>query len=74
MTKFLKVEGNAGLVRDVDTLAILNTNSSEYEKYVSQREFLRKRQDEISRHSDEINSIKEDLNEIKQMLKALIKG
>ena len=73
MTKFLKVEGNAGLVRDTDTLAILNTNSSEYEKYVAQRESLRLRQDETNRQATEINNIKEDLSEIKQMLTALLK-
>jgi len=74
MTKFLKVTGNDGLVRDSETLAILNTNSSEYEKYVAQRESLRKTKDEMGRQADEINNIKQDLNEIKQMLQALIKG
>ena len=73
MTKFLKVTGNDGLVRDSETLAILNTNSSEYEKYVAQRESLRKTKDEMGRQADEINIIKEDLSEIKQMLTALIK-
>ena len=74
MAKYLKVEGNAGLVRDTDTLAILNTNSSEYEKYVAQRESLRLRNEEMARQAAEINNLKEDLSEIKQMLKALIKG
>jgi Tfp pilus assembly protein PilO len=74
MTKYLKVEGNDGLVRDTDTLAILNTNSSEYQKYVAQRESLRIRNEEMARQAAEINNLKEDLSEIKQMLKALIKG
>jgi Tfp pilus assembly protein PilO len=74
MTKYLKVEGNDGLVRDTDTLAILNTNSSEYQKYVAQRESLRVRNEEMARQAAEINNLKEDLSEIKQMLKALIKG
>ena len=34
MNQFLKVEGHAGLVRDMSTGAILNKNRTEYEEYL----------------------------------------
>ena len=58
----IKVEGEPHLVRDLDSNAIINTNKSEYDKFV-----------EKSRQKNKINKIEEELNEIKSLLKQLLK-
>jgi hypothetical protein len=74
--RFLKVEGHTGLVRDTSTGAILNTNKTEYENYLRQKEAVEKRKlesQQISQHTEDINNIKTEISEIKQMLLLLIK-
>ena len=73
--RYLKVEGHTGLVRDTLTGAILNTNKTEYENYLRQKEAVEKRtleSKQISQHTEEINNIKTELSEIKQMLLLLL--
>ena len=72
MTQFLKVEGNDSLVRDVSTKAIINTNKSEYENYIRQKQLVGERKAEIERQNKEINSIKSELSEVKSLLMTLI--
>ena len=69
---YLKVQGNEGLVRDMETKAIINTNSSEYEKHLAQKNVVQARKAEITRQTEEINNIKNDINDIKQMLLSLM--
>lgn len=72
MTKYLKVKGCDGLVRDVTTNAILNSDTTEYQRYLAQKNANLSKKAEIERHAEEINNIKSDLSEIKQMLLALM--
>lgn len=63
----LKVEGHSNLYRDVNSGAVINSNRSEYEKYMrakSNREGM----------VNEINNLKQELDEIKQLLKKLTDG
>lgn len=74
--RYLKVEGHTGLVRDTSTGAILNTNRTEYENYLKQKEAVENRlleSKQISQHTEDINNIKTEISEIKQMLLLLIK-
>jgi hypothetical protein len=74
--RYLQVEGHTGLVRDTSTGAILNTNRTEYENYLKQKEAVEKRlleSKQISQHTEDINNIKTEISEIKQMLLLLIK-
>ena len=73
MKSYIKVNGSSDLVRDPETLAILNSNRSDYENYLLKKHAILASQQEVQRHTEEINTIKEDLSEIKQMLTALIK-
>ena len=70
---YIKVEGNTDLVRDADTMAILNTNRTDYENYLRKRESILSDKQQIHVQAEEINNLKEDLSEIKQMLTALLK-
>ncbi len=70
--KFLKVAGHDGLVRDTSTGAILNTNTSDYNNYMKQREAALQRNRQITEQSEEINNIKNELSEIKSLLTQLL--
>ena len=72
MTTIVKIEGKDGLVRDISTSAIINTNRSEYQNYINRRDSVLSKQRQIEEHSEEINNIKTELSEIKQMLLLLI--
>ena len=74
MTDFLKVTGHDGLVRDVSTKAIINTNKSEYLMYLKNREAAKNKNLEFERQQKEIQNIKDDVSEIKQMLAQLLKS
>lgn len=69
---FLKVEGNDGLVRDVSSQAILNTNNKEYESYISRKNAIKTQKLELERQGKQIDQINSDLSEIKQMISILI--
>lgn len=72
MQHYLKVEGHDGLVRDISTKAIVNTNKTEYEEYMSRRKEAETKQLEELQQKQEINNIKSDISEIKQMLAILL--
>ena len=63
-----KVNGHPNLIRDTSTKAILNTNSTEYQNYVS----LKKSKEIESKRIEDIelnmNILKNDIDEIKQLV------
>ncbi len=69
---FLKVAGHEGLVRDTSNGAILNTNLTDYENYIKQRDAASQRNRQITEHAEEINNIKNELSEIKSLLTQLL--
>lgn len=75
--RYVNVEGHTSLVRDIETGAIVNTNRTEYERYVKQKRLFQERNsqiEQINKHTNEINSIKDDLQEIKSMLLQMVKN
>ena len=69
-----KVEGHEHLVRDENTNAILNTNSSEYNQYLSLRAKRKQGSERIDNMENDLKSLKDDINEIKTLLRALSNG
>jgi hypothetical protein len=69
---FLKVQGEDGLVRDVSSNAILNTNNKEYESYVARKNALKAQKQELERQGKEIETIHSEISEIKHMISILI--
>jgi len=57
----IRVEGEDYLVRDTTSNAIINTNKSEYDRYV-----------EKARQKNKINKIEEELKDIKFLLNKLL--
>tara|TARA_E500000331_G_scaffold111351_1_gene108507 strand:+ start:40 stop:261 length:222 start_codon:yes stop_codon:yes gene_type:complete len=72
--KHINVKGHASLVREKDSTAILNVDSNEYEKYISQRQNRLKSREKMDNVERELASLKDDINEIKFLLKALTNG
>jgi hypothetical protein len=72
MEGFLKVEGKDGLVRDLSSGAIINTNASEYENYLKKRNAAKQLREDLDKQSKEINNIKNEVGEIKELLIRLI--
>ena len=70
----MKVEGHNNLIRDEGTNAIVNTDSSEYNNYLSLRAKRKQGTDRIDNMENDLKSLKDDINEIKTLLKALSNG
>lgn len=63
--KYIRVEGNSGLVRDRETGAILNANVTEIQK-------ARLKKNKEKQRELEIQELKKDVSEIKVLLTKLV--
>lgn len=70
--EYLHVEGNPSLLRDVTTHAIINSNKSEYETYIKNKEIMLNRVSETEKQNQKIDKLETDLTVIKNMLQQLI--
>lgn len=70
----VRVKGHSDLVRDPMTNAIINTNKSKYEEYISRRNIKKNETQKVKNLEDELSCIKDDLNEIKSLLRGLSNG
>lgn len=72
MQGFVKVQDKEGLVRDLSSGAIINTNTSEFENYLKKRQAAKQMREDLDKQSEQINNIKNEISEIKQLLITLI--
>lgn len=63
-------EGN--LVRDIESMALLNTDRGAKEEYFMKTKMLQIQKTEIANINNEIDSLKNDIGDIKSMLIQLI--
>jgi len=71
MSREVKVQGFSHLVRDMNSNAVVNTNSNEYSLYIK-RFRAREEQNDVLRNTvKEINSLKQELYEIRKILKGI---
>jgi hypothetical protein len=68
MKEYLKVEGYSELVRDRDSHAIINTDTSTYKSYMKGVESRRREKESLQDAVREINSLKCEMHEIKSLL------
>lgn len=73
MTTLVQIEGKQGLVRDVSSGAILNTNRTEYENYLTKKKQAVEQKEQLVKQQKDIDNIKEELSDIKDLLKMLIR-
>lgn len=71
---YIKVKGYDHLVRDPKTNSIINTNKSEYEQYLFNRQIKKSEQQKLQDLESDVASIKNDLEEIKSLLRGLTNG
>jgi hypothetical protein len=69
MKKFAKIKDHEGLIMDLSTGAILNTDKTVVLRHQKRINEIEKE----TRRENEINNIKSELSEIKQLLQMLIK-
>lgn len=66
--KFLLIENNEDLVRDVESNAILNADITSLQNYKKNR----KKQKQMNAKLEEIEGMKKDINDIKSLLLKII--
>ena len=69
----IKVEGHSSLERDIRSNAIVNTNKTEYQLYMSRIKSREQQSDQIRNTIKEINILKQELFEIKNLIKEVLK-
>lgn len=65
---YYKVQGNSNLVRDPNTNAILNINSTDYDNHKRIKENRDKNQKKLQELESDVNQIKSDIDFIKNLL------
>ena len=66
--KYAKVKENPELIRDMDSKAVLNTNSTALQAYKKKRE----KQQEIQSAVEDINNMKQDINDLKTLMQRIL--
>lgn len=61
---YKKVEGHPGLVRDLETNAIINNDKSAYQNYVQLREQKLKEKERLDKLENEVGEIKSLLQKL----------
>jgi len=69
---YVKIENKDGLIRDISSGAVLNTNQTDYENYLNRKKQAALAKEQSSKQVEEINNLKNELGEIKKMLLALM--
>jgi hypothetical protein len=67
-----KIEGHPNLIRDMNTNAILNTNKSGYEEYLTMALAKQKEQNKVEDLERNLDTIKEEINQVKSLLLELL--
>lgn len=71
--KLIPVKDNKGLFRDVNTNSIVNTDTNQYQSYISNREKLSSDKERIDNLENQLIDVKSDLNDIKDLLLKALK-
>ena len=69
---YIKVEGHSELVREENSHAIINTDTTTYVSYMRMMQNKKKQKDQLRDAVREINSLKCEMNEIKSLLMQLM--
>lgn len=72
MKKLIPVEGQKDLYRDLNTNAIINTNTQEYENYMIRKRNVSLEKKKIETLENEISDLKNSIDEIKNLLRGLV--
>ena len=68
------LEGHKDLARDPKNGSIVNVNSMDYNKYVTQRSIKKSKSEDLNSMKDDLDTLKGEMNEFKSLLKELVNG
>ena len=68
----LQIKGHKNLVRDLETGAILNTDSDTATARKQLRERKKKEREQLEKNTNDINRMKDHVTEIKDMVKQIL--
>ena len=71
---YLKVEGHGELYRDSTTNSIVNRNTTDYNRYMSQKKIKNEETEKVDTMEQDLTNLKNEINEIKSLLKELVNG
>ena len=71
---YLKVEGHGELYRDSTTNSLVNRNTSDYNRYMSQKKIKNEEAEKVDTMEQDLAHLKNQINEIKSLLKDLVNG
>ena len=69
---YIKVEGNSSLVRNTETKAIINTDSTAYISYMKRVNKSKQERESLEHAIHDIDDLKSDMQEIKILLQKLM--
>ena len=72
MSRYVPVKGHSGLVRDMKTNALINTNAEEIEQAREHKRLRKLEKAQKQSLEQKVETIEKDLDEIKSMLNHLI--
>ena len=70
--EYYGVKGHSDLLRDPNTNSIINSNDSDYEKYVARRNAKVEQSQQTENIEQDLANLKSEMNEIKSLLKELV--
>ena len=68
---YAKVKDHSGLVRDMQSKAVLNTDRAGLQDYLQKRELAKKEQADKSETKQRLAKIEEEMSEIKELLREI---
>ena len=71
---YYKVKDHNDLVRDPKSGSIINVNSMDYQKYISNREVRTEDSQKVENVEQDLANLKSEIGEIKSLLKELVNG
>ena len=71
---YLKVEGHGELYRDSTTNSLVNRNTTDYNRYMSQKKTKNEEAEKVDNMEQDLTNLKNEINEIKSLLKELVNG
>jgi len=71
---YLKVEGHGELYRDSTTNSLVNRNTTDYNRYMSQKKTKNEETEKVDTMEQDLTNLKNEINEIKSLLKELVNG
>ena len=71
---YLKVEGHGELYRDSTTNSLVNRNTTDYNRYMSQKKIKNEETEKVDTMEQDLTNLKNEINEIKSLLKELVNG